>query len=97
MVTLIQLDVRFYCLMQHDVLPKKYVFAQIHVHSKVMISDTKAIVGSGNINYRRYDILSSLPPLSTAFLSYFRYSLDGTGDTEIGVVVTSRAFDVVGD
>eukprot|EP00026_Physarum_polycephalum_P002192 Phypoly_transcript_02197.p1 GENE.Phypoly_transcript_02197~~Phypoly_transcript_02197.p1 ORF type:complete len:447 (+),score=42.46 Phypoly_transcript_02197:1421-2761(+) len=44
--------IRFYGLYQHAKLGEKYVAAQIYVHSKVMINDTTAIVGSGNINDR---------------------------------------------
>jgi phosphatidylserine/phosphatidylglycerophosphate/cardiolipin synthase-like enzyme len=39
--------------MNHGELNKKLVKAQIYVHSKVMISDDLAIVGSANLNERR--------------------------------------------
>ena len=77
------------------------MFAQIYVHSKVMISDSMAIVGSGNINHRRYAHSSysprssflSLPILTLNFYIYLSYSsLDGDGDSEIGVLVTSSQF-----
>ena len=48
------IDIRFYALQQHDILNGRNVFAQIYVHSKLMISDNKSIVGSCNINHRRY-------------------------------------------
>ena len=46
--------------MQHGELAGQKVAAQIYVHSKVMINDTSAIVGSGNINERRFVLSSPL-------------------------------------
>jgi len=40
--------------MQHAVLAGMKVAAQIYVHSKIMLTDSAAIIGSGNINDRRY-------------------------------------------
>jgi phosphatidylserine/phosphatidylglycerophosphate/cardiolipin synthase-like enzyme len=52
--SLTKIDIHFYGLYQHAKLGNKHVAAQIYVHSKVMINDTTAIVGSGNINHRRF-------------------------------------------
>ena len=59
---------RFYGLMQHATLGERKVSAQIYVHSKVMINDTTAIVGSGNINDRRFVSFSVSVSVSFGFL-----------------------------
>jgi len=44
--------INFYGLLNHDKLNGKLVTAQIYVHSKVMLADECAIIGSANINKR---------------------------------------------
>jgi len=47
------IDIRFYGLYQYGELEGSKVAAQIYVHSKIMITDSAAFIGSGNINDRR--------------------------------------------
>eukprot|EP00026_Physarum_polycephalum_P002524 Phypoly_transcript_02531.p1 GENE.Phypoly_transcript_02531~~Phypoly_transcript_02531.p1 ORF type:complete len:849 (+),score=113.98 Phypoly_transcript_02531:14-2560(+) len=63
--------IRFYSLMKYAWLHEQLVAAQVYVHSKLMVTDKRAMIGSANINNR---------------------SLNGSGDSEIAIVVDSKEF-----
>ncbi len=78
--------IKFYALRNFGVLKNgRYVTEQIYIHAKLLITDSCCIIGSANINDRRYATIESGYYLS--ILIFILFSLNGEKDSEICAII----------